>query len=195
MWAGYAVALASYALAVRGTWHRDRLKAGFIVLLLALPATVSAAQDLSRAWVVAMIVGAPLVADWIVNAAQGPPTSPPAAMARPAALAFRRRWVWAAIILIVLGAVFWMLREQALDDARRRVEALCAEALVGGPVEGLEARARALGLNLLADRDRIVAGTIAWIPYLGGRAYWCRIDHDGDKVTAKQTWSRLVPGD
>jgi len=95
----------------------------------------------------------------------------------------------AAFVLLLIS--FWRASSEAQSAAR----ALCDQAIVGGPVEGLEASAKALGLRVrswpeLKDPSSgqslgpgKLAGSKSYSP-VGG--FGCEIIHADGKVTAKQ---------
>lgn len=77
--------------------------------------------------------------------------------------------------------------------AKRQAEAVCAEAVVGGPVEGLEAKARARGLIVWSSPAGTVLGRpqpasiMAWEGFVFAR-WFCTIEHADGKVLSKRMW-------
>lgn len=101
------------------------------------------------------------------------------------------------------AAVFYLLMPVSLISypslkiqwAKHQAESLCAEAVIGGPVEGLEAKARDLGLRVISQpagwytdpKNPPPARISAWEGWIFAR-WFCDIEHADGKVIQKHTF-------
>ena len=156
MWGLALVAVASYGQAVNAAWPGNRPKA---VLLVLLPSIWVA--GLVGAWLmqgtgesgalavlgVFCLAGAPFAMRWATRRLALPTPLPlPGVGPRRSS---RRVGLTVSIVLGVAVVAFIGWRVQRLGVAEGRVRAFCGQAAIGGPIEALDAGARAAGLRVL----------------------------------------------
>ncbi len=93
------------------------------------------------------------------------------------------------VIAVVVSVVFVAATVASSRGLRSTVEGVCAEAVVGGPVDGALARARSLALHEYtsagdtpATRRTILEGRRRWVPW------YCVIEHADGVVVSTHTF-------
>ncbi|HEV8641672.1 MAG TPA: hypothetical protein VGV13_11295 [Methylomirabilota bacterium] len=103
----------------------------------------------------------------------------------------RRRYVKIGILLVLLSPVIVLAVSFVVMFVRasNQAEVFCAQVVVGGPIEGLEAKAQQLGL---AVRSHPAEGAQpAVIVAVARGPYWprCIVEHINGRVVGKRTSS------
>jgi hypothetical protein len=107
----------------------------------------------------------------------------------------RRGWRRAGLavgILFILVVCLTVVPAWKIGVAQSRAEALCAAAVVGGPVAGLHAKGQDLGLAIRSSPARSGAeGRPAQITGMSGwifARWFCTVEHADGKVLSKRTY-------
>ncbi|MFL5813329.1 MAG: hypothetical protein ACJ763_07100 [Bdellovibrionia bacterium] len=98
-------------------------------------------------------------------------------------------------ILLVIGLLLIAYPEWKISKAKKLTEQLCAAAPVGGSSDGIEEKARELGLRTsvgASTEEKKLPGEMtimAWEGFVFGR-YYCTINYANGKVT--KSWVAFV---
>ncbi|MCK4820083.1 hypothetical protein KA005_30235 [bacterium] len=100
----------------------------------------------------------------------------------------RLRWIKTfGVLFILFACTFYPILK--IRCAHNQVKSFCAQAAIGMPVQGLEAKAEELGLKILlfkADGSRPARITV-WKGWAFAR-WFCEIEHANGKVVRKETY-------
>lgn len=220
---GVVVGYVSFAEGLRVSWHRSRVRASLIgacialysllplVALVFLPEWKSTSLVAVTQFVVwfPLIIGGAVGLEYaaraealhelldVPTASRSQSESIPIARGVAVASRSRRGWRRAGLlagILLALVVVLVVFPAWKIGFARSRAEALCASAVIGGSVAGLQAKGENLGLavrSLPARTDpegKLRPATITgWSGWIFAR-WLCTIEHEDGKVLGKRTY-------
>ena len=101
----------------------------------------------------------------------------------------RRRWPWILAVVVTCcgGGVAYPIVK--IRWARRQARGLCGEIEVGGPVAGIEARARERGLRVIKSREAVghPGKIMTWEGFGFGR-WFCDVEYHDGRVLSKEVF-------